>query len=74
MSDITIDEPTELNNDNLSYESSYKPCTTVIRGRWTCTANIYNIQKELLDNNKPPITLATLPKPSIVEIYWDKQK
>ena len=56
MSDITIDEPTELNNDNLSYESSYKPWKTVIRGRTTCTANIYNIQKKLLDNNKPPIT------------------
>lgn len=56
MSDITIDEPAEQNNDKLNYESSYKPWTTIIGGRSACTAKIYNIQKELLDINKPPIT------------------
>ena len=36
--------------------------TTVIRGRLTCTANIYHIQKELIDNNKSPITREDIAK------------
>ena len=52
MSIDNIDEPTELNNDNLQYNSTYKPWTTVIRGRSTCTANVCHIQKELLDKKK----------------------
>ena len=56
MSNITVDQPTVLNNGNLNHDSSYKPWTTVIRRRSTCTANIHNIYKELIDNDKPPIS------------------
>ena len=50
MSTYNIDDITQtLNNDNLSYTDNHQPWTTVIRGKSTCTANIYDIQKELLD-------------------------
>ena len=45
----------QLNNDELHYEDTYKPWTNVIRGRCTCTANIYDIQKQLIDENITPI-------------------
>ena len=33
----------------------YKPWNNVIRGRCTCTANVYNIQKQLIDETITPI-------------------
>ena len=45
----------QLNNDEPHYEDTYKPWTNVLRGRCTCTANIYDIQKELIDENIAPI-------------------
>ena len=45
----------QLNNDELHYEDTYKPWTNVIRGRCTSTANIYDIKKELIDENIAPI-------------------
>ena len=45
----------QINNDELHYEDTYKLWTNVIRGRCTCTANIYDIQKQLIDENIPPI-------------------
>ena len=44
-----------LNSDELQYEDTYKPWTNVIRGRCTCTTNIYDIQKQLIDENIAPI-------------------
>ena len=41
----------ELNDDELNYDHTYKPWNNVIRGRCTCTANVYNIQKQLIDGN-----------------------
>ena len=48
MSTETIDDITQiLNNDDLNFTNTdnHQPWTTVIRGKSTCTANIYNIQK-----------------------------
>ena len=56
MSEVTIDEPTVIKNYDLQYKRFLQTMTTVITGRLTCTANIYHIQKELIDNNKSPIT------------------
>ena len=42
-------------NDDTNYMQTYRPRTNVVRGRSTCTTNIFHIQKELIDNNKPPI-------------------
>ena len=42
-------------NDDANYMQTYRPWTNVVRGRSTCTTNIFHIQKELIDNNKPPI-------------------
>ena len=41
-----------FNNDNLNFTDNHQPWTAVIRGKSTCTANIYDIQKEVLDNNE----------------------
>ena len=46
----------ELANENLDYDNSYKPWTTVVRGRCTCTSNLFDIQQELIQNKKPTIT------------------
>ena len=57
MSSNNINDNTQtLNNDDLNFTDSHKPWTTVIRGKSTCTANMSDIQKELLDNNQQPIT------------------
>ena len=45
----------QLNNDELHCEDTYKPWTNVIRARCTCTPNIYDIQKEPIDENIAPI-------------------
>ena len=41
--------------DETNYMQTYRPWTNAVRGRSTCTTNIFNIQKELIENNKPPI-------------------
>ena len=57
MSTNNINDNTQtLNNDDLNFTDNHKPWTTVIRGKSTCTANMYDIQKELIDNNQEPIT------------------
>ena len=57
MSTNNINDNTQtLNNNDLNFTDNHKPWTTVIRGKSTCTANMYDIQKELIDNNKEPIT------------------
>ena len=50
-----INNTPQLNNDELQYDDTYKPWTNVIRGRCTCTANIYGIQKQLIEENITPI-------------------
>ena len=45
----------QMNHDELHYEYTYKPWTNVRRGRCTCTANIYDIQKQLIEENIAPI-------------------
>ena len=55
MLDETNDA-TDIDNPSINFMPSYKPWTLVVRGRSTCTSNIYHTQKELLDNNQPPIT------------------
>ena len=55
MSDDNTNEPNDLNNDTLNYDDPHRPWTMVVRGRSICTANIFDIQKELIDNNKHPI-------------------
>ena len=45
----------QLNNDELHYEDTYNPWTNVIRATCTCTPNIYDIQKESIDENIAPI-------------------
>ena len=47
----------KLDNDNLDYDNSYKPWTTVVRSRCTCTANLFDTQQELIQNKKTTITL-----------------
>ena len=63
-SDNIDDKTPTLDNDNLNYTNTdnHQPWTTIIRGKCTCTANIYDIQKELLDNNKEPITRESIAK------------
>ena len=57
MSINNINDNTQtLNNVDLNFTNNHKPWTTVIRGKSTCTANMYDIQKELIDNNQEPIT------------------
>ena len=46
----------ELDNENLDYDNSYKAWTTVVRDRCTRTANLFDIQQELIQNKKPTIT------------------
>ena len=51
MSTENIDDKTPtLDNDNLNYTNTnnHQPWTTIFTGKSTCTANIYDIQKELL--------------------------
>ena len=55
MSEDHINENTNVDNDDTNYMQTCRPWTNVVRGRSTCTSNIYNIQKELIDNKKPPI-------------------
>ena len=58
MSTNNINDITQtLNTNNLNFTDNHKPWpwTTVIRGKSSCTANIYDIQKELIDNNHEPI-------------------
>ena len=50
-----INNTPQLNNDELQYEDTYKPWTNTIRGRCTCTANLYDIQKQLIEENITPI-------------------
>ena len=53
---INISPEPQLDSDNLAYENSYKPWATVVRGRCTCIANLFEIQKELVDNKQQPIS------------------
>ena len=55
MSDDGTNEPNDLNNDTLNYDDPHRPWTMVVRERSICTANVFDIQKELIDNNKHPI-------------------
>ena len=55
MSDDNTNEPNDLNNDTLNYDDPHRPWTMVVRERSICTANVFDIQKELIDNNKHPI-------------------
>ena len=55
MSQDHINDKTNIDNDDTNYMQTYQPWTNVVRGRSTCTSNIYDIQKELIDNNKPPM-------------------
>ena len=48
-------EQTELNNDDLYDETTFRPWTTVVRGRSTFTANIYDIQHDLIQEKKAAI-------------------
>ena len=52
--DHTKDNP-NVDNDDTNYMQTYRPWTKVVRGRSTYTSNIYDIKKELIENNKPPI-------------------
>ena len=45
----------DLNDDDLNYENTYRPWNNVVRGRSTCTANIYHIQEQLINENLQPI-------------------
>ena len=53
MSTPDLTETPELNND-LEILSTFRLWNNVIRGRSTCTANIYIIQHELLDAQQDP--------------------
>ena len=53
---INVSPESQLDSNNLDYENSYKPWATVVRGRCTCTANLFQIQKELIDNKQQAIT------------------
>ena len=55
MSQDHINDNTNIDNNDTNYMQTYWPWTNVVRGRSTCTSNIYDIQKELIDNNKPPM-------------------
>ena len=56
MSTDNISDITQtFNNNNLNFTDNHQPWTTVITGKSTCTANIYDIQKEVLGNNEQPI-------------------
>ena len=63
MSLDNIDNNTPmLDNKNLQYSDTHQPRTTVIKRKNTCIVNIYNIQKELIDNKEQPITRENIPK------------
>lgn len=51
----TENEYSDLNESDLDYDNSYRPWTTVIHGRSTCTANIYAIQDELISEKQDPL-------------------
>ena len=50
-----ICDTTNIDNDDTNFIQIYRPWTNVVRGRSTCTSNVYDIRKELIDNDKPPI-------------------
>ena len=62
MSADNLNDPTNLDNDDLDYNNSYRPWTNVVRGRSTCTANIYAIQEELIPNKKTAINSEDIAK------------
>ena len=55
MSLDDVNDTTDINNYETNFMQSYRPWTNVVRGRSTCTSNIYDIQRDLIDNEKPPI-------------------
>ena len=55
MSQDHINDNTNVDNNDTNYMQTYWPWTNVVRERSTCTSNMYDIQKELIDNNKPPM-------------------
>ena len=56
MSTPDINETPELNDDDLNIMSTFRPWNNVIRGRRTCTANLYDMQHQLIDENQDPIS------------------
>ena len=55
MSLDDVNDTTNIIKDKTNFTESYKPWTNLFRGRSTCTSNIYYIQRELINNDKPPI-------------------
>ena len=48
-------QTSDFNDNNLNYEDTCKPWNNVVRGRCTCTANVYPIQRQLIDEKITPI-------------------
>ena len=51
----TAQTNSELDDSDLDYNNSYRPWTYAVRGRSTCTANIYHIQEELIHEKLAPL-------------------
>lgn len=62
MSTDNLNDPTNLDNNDLDYNNPYRPWANVVRGRCTCTANIYAIQEELIPNKKTAINSEDIAK------------
>ena len=56
MSTPDINETPEFNDDDLNIMSTFCPWNNVIRRRRTCTANLYDMQHQLIDKNQDPIS------------------
>ena len=51
----TAQTNSDLDDSDLDYNNSYKPWTFVVRGRSTCTANVFIIQEELINEKLQPL-------------------
>ena len=62
MPDDNTNKPNDPNNDNLNHDDPHRPWTMAARERSTRTANVYDIQRQLIDINKPPINRNDIPE------------
>ena len=62
MPDDNTNKPNDPNNDSPNHDDPHRPWTTAARGRSTHTAKAYDIQRELIDTNKPPINRNDTPE------------
>ena len=63
-----------LNNDCLYDESSFHPWQQIIRGRSTCTWNVYDIQQTLKSENRETINRKDIAHALHIKTYYAKPK